>query len=261
MRASRGSSVALGPGANEVSPRNPIGLAYARPQPPAVYTSSSRDRARFTNGDEPFRISGMTSTVSETSSRAAIYWLLARLWAEPASRTLPELIQQPLASTWQKVGGWLPNDCGSRILDELDEAYCRLFVGPTEHLPPIQSVWETGELAGSAATGISQFNEIIGDGPAWEVDLLPDHLGNLLARMSQFVAGLEAVTANDDRAAAEDLIQSFRQQHLTWVDRFLTFAIKRADCDFYRSVAEVTQQFLKSEPEIFIPLYSESDRP
>ena len=80
----------------------------------------------------------MASKDLNRAERAAVYQLLARLWAEEPGRLLEQLRSEPLCSAWAQLGGIVPDEDSDGTHSSLDEDYCRLFIGPKEHLPPIQ---------------------------------------------------------------------------------------------------------------------------
>lgn len=188
----------------------------------------------------------MTSTEYDRAERAAVYQLLARLWAEEPGGLLEQLRSEPLCSAWEYLGGVVPDQDADGTYSSLDEDYCRLFIGPKEHLPPIQSVWVSGELDTGVTASLREFDTVIGFEEPWDFAIIPDHLGNELWAMSQILRKSDRL-AVDDQAVANDLASQFFKGHLNWMGEFLDAVIDRESDQFYGTVASVTQRFLRDE--------------
>ena len=91
--------------------------------------------------------------------------LLSFLWSAELTRdSLAELTVSELAVPWRQLGGWLPESVDqitSELLEELAVDYCQLLIGPDGHASPTQSVWEEGQLQGSAADSMKRFFELL----------------------------------------------------------------------------------------------------
>lgn len=148
------------------------------------------------------------------------------------------------------------------------EDFCHLWIGPSGHLPPYQSVWEQSELSGAASSSVRAYLEQLeqwslavprpSGGAATESDvgwlLEPatqrlgrcriaevDHLGAELLVMSDLLV-CEATGAAPRGTAAD-----FFRAHLTWPGELLAFSLNRARTPFYRSVVAMTRQFVLCE--------------
>lgn len=188
----------------------------------------------------------MASTDYDRAERAAVYQLLARLWAEEPGELLEQLRSEPLCSAWEQLGGITPDQDADGTRSSLDEDYCGLFIGPKEHLPPIQSVWASGELDTGVTASLREFDTVIGFEEPWDFAIIPDHLGNELWAMSQILRKSDRLAA-DDQTVANDLASQFFKGHLNWTDEFLEAVIDRERDQFYGTVASVTQRFLRDE--------------
>jgi TorA maturation chaperone TorD len=143
------------------------------------------------------------------------------------------------------LGGSNPRQLISQ-LDRLTEDYCRLFVGPVGHLPPIQSVWTAGELQSSVVGQLTEFVRICRYNSPWP-ELLPDHLANELQLMAVILekASLESNATNTQLACS--MTDAYFRQHLTWTGRLLE-RVQSIDGDgFYGNLAGLTQSFLDEE--------------
>ncbi|REK22859.1 MAG: hypothetical protein DWQ42_16235 [Planctomycetota bacterium] len=181
------------------------------------------------------------------AARSGMYRLLARLWLQEVDAALlAELCRQPLGEAFVAAGGVLPaaSDEVTTVLEPLAVDYCRLFIGPSDHLPPYQSVWQTGQFQGATIPSLEAFIDVIG----YDVDRLPsgtmlDHLGVQLDMLGH-VLGEVATMPSDE---AWQIADAFFYAHLRWPIELLTAAADRADSPFYRAVVEMTRAFLESE--------------
>ncbi|MGZ0163449.1 MAG: TorD/DmsD family molecular chaperone [Planctomycetales bacterium] len=188
----------------------------------------------------------MPTDISDNFQRTSVYRLLARLWAEEPGGLLAELAAEPLSSAWQQLGGVIPDHESEEVRSTLDEDYCRLFVGPKEHLPPIQSVWEGGELDTAVTTSLREFDSIIGFELPWSFAVIDDHLGNELWAMGQILSKTDGLPP-DQVSVADDLARVFFTGHLSWAERLLDAVVSRESVQFYGTLATITQQFLSDE--------------
>ena len=185
----------------------------------------------------------MNAAVDELASLAGTYRLLARLWIrEVDDQLLAILLVPPLCDVFTAAGGTLPVNVAPSTLEELAVDYCQLFLGPANHLPPFQSVWQHGQFQSESAKSMQHYVSVAG----YETgSLMVDHLGVQLDVMGRFLDfGLESVQHSDD---VFDLASTYFAEHLTWVAPLLEAAINRAETDFYRSTIHMTRDFLSSE--------------
>lgn len=185
----------------------------------------------------------MNAAVDELASLASTYRLLARLWIrELDEQFLAFLLVPPLCDVFTAAGGTLPADFAPATLEELAVDYCQLFLGPANHLPPFQSVWQHGQFQGESAESMQHYVSVSGCGTS---GLMVDHLGvqlDVMGRLLDF--GSESVQHFDD---VFDLATTYFAEHLTWAAPLLELAINRAATDFYRSTIRMTRDFLNSE--------------
>ena len=183
------------------------------------------------------------SEIHEAESVATVYSLLARLWIrEVDDPVLKVMSEEPLVTAFERVGLVLPTES----VEQLATEYCGLFIGPKNALLPMQSVWQKTQLESQSATSVAKFAGLIGytlPAPA-----LWDHLGVQLDLMSHFVLATHFhENTENDRDVACDIANSFFERHLNWASPLLLATSQRAHLPLYRSLAEVTQQFLKME--------------
>ena len=184
-----------------------------------------------------------TERQSDFAAVSGMYELLSRLWLhEVDDEFVTELGGSDLRSAFEAAGGFVP-DVGD--VEALKTEYCRLFAGPGDHLPPLQSVWMRDELQSEIKTSIEMFASAV----RLESDeSMHDHLGVLLSIMSR-ATELNAESACEDSL---DFAREFFRRHLTWTGDLLAAAEERAEHSFYESLAIMTREFLREEAEIWL---------
>jgi len=179
-------------------------------------------------------------------SLAGVYRLLAAFWGEELTTAQLKLLDaSQAAELWQALGGMDPRTSG-HSLDDLAETYCRLFIGPTGHISPIQSVWTSGELQSHVVKGVTEFASICQYTSPWQ-GMLPDHLANELQVMAVILEAIPSVSSATDVRDAADLARGFRNQHLRWPVPFFDQVMSRDADGFYGSLARLTSEFLADE--------------
>ena len=185
----------------------------------------------------------------DMAARSRVYGLLSRLWLREVDRSLLQELRSPaLRDALKNAGGHAPVGDEERLIEELAVDYCQLFIGPSQHLPPFQSVWQSGQFQSATTASMKSFIEVI----HYDVDRLPpglmlDHLGVqldvmgcLLEKLSIWPAGAE------DLDQGVELAKAFFERHLKWPG-LLEAAVQRAETEFYRSSIAMTRDFLESE--------------
>lgn len=188
----------------------------------------------------------------EMSALSGVYGLLARLWIhEVDAPLLVELSKPPFRELFAQVGGVLPDPPFDHVAEQLAVEFCQLFIGPKDHLPPFQSIWQTGQFQSQAATAMRDFVETVGYDLGDTFSAIPlDHLGIQLDVMSH-IAGQCSLAGDAEPQASRhrEVLQSFFMRHLTWPSQLLNIAKNRAQSDFYRSMIGMTASFLHSEQD------------
>ena len=194
----------------------------------------------------------MLGATEEAAARSGTYRLLARLWLREIDRDLVrELRSPPLCDAFVAAGGIVPAGDDDRTIEQLAIDYCRLFVGPTGHLPPYQSVWRNGQFKSATSDSMERFVEVVN----YETDVLPggmmlDHLGVQLDVMGHI---LDHFTAWQSELGSRDLLpelaRTFFARHLLWTTDLLAAAARRAETEFYRATILLTRDFLNSEQQ------------
>ena len=183
--------------------------------------------------------------IADLAERAAVYALLSRLWAAEVDNALLAALESgDLRLAYESAGGRL---AVGESLEDLQQDYCRLFIGPQGHMPPVQSVWQEGRFQGDAADSLRQYLDILGI-TVFEADPRPpDHAANILDMFSRV---LTSVTESPELQAEPDLgelMASFFEAHVGWIADLAEAAEKRAATSFYQGVMSVTRGFLTAE--------------
>lgn len=177
------------------------------------------------------------------AARGGMYRLLGQLWREELTQTTHAQLLA-VAQEFESAGGQLPQHTGE-TLDQLSVDFCQLFIGPRGHLPPYQSVWQTGAFCGDALISARKFADLVGleRNPG---GILEDHLGVQLEVMSRILT-LGDSGDEEQQAAAVEIEREFFATHLTWPEPLLDAVAKQAATSFYQSLAAMTKSFLQME--------------
>ena len=177
-----------------------------------------------------------------------MYRLLARFWLREAdTELLNELSTPQMRDSFLQAGGVVPAEDTHDRIQQLAVDYCQLFVGPARHLPPVQSVWQSGQFQSDPATSMRRFIDIL----RYPADELPDgvmldHLGVQLDVMAHALE-LTANRPAKDVGELPAVVALFSSRHLAWANDLLAAAEDRAETPFYRSIIAMTRDFLTSE--------------
>ena len=197
-------------------------------------------------------MSGSILRTGDESARSSMYRLLGRIWLREIDRDfLSQLCSSPLREAFITAGGKLPADDSGAAVEPLAIDYCQLFIGPSNHLPPYQSVWQAGQFNGKPTDSMRKFI----DGCGYDVTSLPrgvmlDHFGVQLGVMGHVLSKGAALKPHSAEATvARDVAIHFFHAHLRWAPPLLEAAAVRAGSDFYRSTISLTEDFLRSEVE------------
>lgn len=181
------------------------------------------------------------------NERSGVYRLLGLLWRQEVSKALlAELGSNEMREAFESVGGSVP-DSNESAVSELAIDYCQLFVGPKQHLPPYQSVWQSGQLCGDATASMMQFMELCHYDASHLADgQFVDHLGVQLDVMAHLIEQATECPAEQKESVLE-LVATYAANHLRWAKTLLEQATAKANTGFYRSLAEMTQSFLEDD--------------
>jgi TorA maturation chaperone TorD len=195
--------------------------------------------------------------------RSDIYSLLSSVYSqEPDENFIEHLNNSPLRHQLAKEEKW---DKGfwaqsvQKICEDLAVEYTGLFIGPKNHIPPFESLYnykekETRQMWGAVTVEVKKMIE--SSGLSFEEDYggIPDHIGIELEFMQKIVkkeAQLWEKKKNDTQLGKTiEFEKKFIDEHLTsWIPDFCQRVIEVAKLDFYRNFAVFTENFVINEKE------------
>mgnify|MGYP002626373304 CR=1 FL=1 len=178
----------------------------------------------------------------ELTARSGMYRLLARIWLREVDQSLlQQLASAEMRDAFVGAGGALPADDSDETIEELAIDYCQLFLGPKDHLPPFQSVWQSGQFEATDSESMQQFIEVVRyDSSHIPQGTMPDHLGLQLDLMAHLLG-------SSPGEEVQEVASYFFARHLQWPDGLLERASHLAKTDFYRSAVSLTREFLAAE--------------
>ena len=173
---------------------------------------------------------------------SSVYALLSRLWqSEVDMPTLEALNESDMRSAYESMGGKVP-EANEKSLEELAVDYCQLLIGPQNAISPVQSIWEENKFQGQASVSMKKYLDAL---PTFHTDeKVVDHIGVQLAFMAELF--VQASTAEHPEAY-EDIATGFIAEHIAWTEEFFERVEARAETDFYKGLARLSQDFLAFE--------------
>ena len=182
----------------------------------------------------------------EAENAAAVsgmFSLLSRIWLREID---DEFCQQfgdsDLRLSFEAAGGAVPEPTE---LEALATEYCQLFIGPKNHLPPLQSVWAQGTLQSEITGSTRSFAEALQMNLRGSDVTMADHLGVQFSIASRAYGMLaEEQDLKEPANPIVELIAEFQSRHLSWPAPLLAAVEERAG-EFYRSTARMTGTFLQ----------------
>ena len=170
---------------------------------------------------------------------AGLLNLLASLWGQEVdAATLKAMMQPAFSEAWKESGGKLPSQISAELLADLQVDYCQLLIGPKNHVPPVQSIWDQARFQGDATASMKKYIELL-DGFQPCVGFV-DHVAVQL----QYASALMSLSHQSRRKLMQGLATAFARDHLQWSLPFFNRVEQQAQTGFYQSVARVSRQFL-----------------
>jgi TorA maturation chaperone TorD len=195
---------------------------------------------------------GQFSPLADAGRRSGVYHLLARLWIQELDTELLEALRNGgLGRAYHAAGGIPPaTPDASQTLDDLQIDYCRLFIGPQGHHPPVQSIWQEGRFEGNAAVALGRIVDGLDIDTPCDASLPHDHIGNILALIGSLLMAVDTRPECRD-ADLQDLFVELFFEHAAWIPEFARSSSPRCDTEFYRGLMSVTDRFLTQETTLF----------
>jgi TorA maturation chaperone TorD len=204
----------------------------------------------------------------EALARAGMYGLLARCFArELDPPTLKRLNSEPLRTLLKASGCIPPESTSADTLEELAIDFCQIFLGPSGHCPPYQSVWLQGTFQGELVDSMNGYRELLSpqafvavnpddsdarvESESSDVDhawpnLAADHAAVQLDLMSRFYSAIAVCQETQSRELVSLPAQYF-ETHLRWIIDYTAVAYQRSATEFYRTFFKLTAAFLSTE--------------
>ena len=187
-----------------------------------------------------------------------LYGFLASLYRAELTQQQLDALRQPEMVAMLTAAGidlqgafWATPD--AQLLEELAVEYTALFLGPGGHISPHESVQieENGGYWGDATTAVRRFITETGIEYDSEYNGIPDHISVELEFLGELARREGLAWEGGDTAAAGNRLayqRDFLDEHLgQWVEKFCTQVVETGELSFYRDVAQVTAEFVRSE--------------
>lgn len=139
-------------------------------------------------------------------------------------------------------------------LQLLSQEFCRLLIGPKDHLPPFQSVWQSEQLAGPATVSMDRYFRQ--SGYSVPSDASGDHIGQQLPFFGWLLQNSDA-----ESEASLMVLNEFQQAHLTWQTPFLQAIAARTEYDYFRRLCVMTSEAIQAGAEYLRRRDSTSGKP
>ncbi len=191
--------------------------------------------------------------------RSGLHGCLAMVFRqEPSSELLRHIREFHRLGVLTAAGVTIDDDFltgpEDRLREDLAVEYSWIFIGPGKHVPPYASVHlepDGGTLWGRTTGEIKSFIESAGFEYRPEFSGFPDHISVAL----EFMAGLTTAEAaawqenclEDVTACLETELAFIERYLLNWVPAFCAKVADQATLAFYREMAMLTADFIKSE--------------
>lgn len=176
----------------------------------------------------------------ELRSVAPVFDLISQIWISEWTVELTETWQNAAALTSELLGEPAV-EMQSADLDHLATVYCRLFIGPGDFLPLVQSVWETGQRAGASTASMQTYLDRLQLERPMGTEAA-DHLGHIFWLFARLLEG------SPDSSAGLPVLQEFFDAHLRWPGELLR-RIEAADDSVYGQASRLSQLLLEAVHE------------
>lgn len=193
--------------------------------------------------------------------RSDIYGLLATVFRQEPSKDLIRELRDPrfsgvFSDMGVELGEAFSSMSESTVAEALGPEFARLFIGPGQHISAHESVFvemdgSTSSLWGRKTVEVKNFIETAGLDYEPEFTGIPDHISVELEFMQKLTAWEAEKWAQQDQKSAEycsTVQRMFLEQHLLcWLPQFCDAVMIQAELPFYRSMAELTRNYLEFE--------------
>lgn len=128
-------------------------------------------------------------------------------------------------------------DLGDReaATEVLAVEYCRLFIGPSGHMPPVESiVLGEGQFWGPSTEKVADFYKTMGIAVARDCRMVPDHIS----------MELDCLAILEEKQQGEDAGAFAREHPLRWLPSLVDHVEERATLAFYPTWAKILHEML-----------------
>ena len=211
--------------------------------------------------------------VQMATARANVYGLLADVFREAPSDALLSKLREPECSdALTALNLSLDEMFESTPQDQLNEnlaiEYTRLFIGPSSHISPHESMHtearfgEKKALWGEQTVEVKKFMEAAGLKVNDAFGGMPDHISAELEFMQQLLLKEAEAWTNQEHELGQNILniqKRFYDEHLSkWVSNFCNDVIEKTGLPFYKQFSEVTKDFIELEKETLKDLMIEA---
>lgn len=177
-------------------------------------------------------------------------WIIKGEWIEELRQALSLLTEKDYETLLLSFKNFLIEEKGEISL-ELAKEYTRLFINAFPHVvaPPYGSVYmeKDGRVFGKTTSEILQFYHQNGFTLKEEIKDLPDHIAHELEFLG-ILTFKEAEATGNDRVRFEEIqMEFFSRFLLPWIYSFCGRIMSETHSPFYRSLAQLTQEFIDLE--------------
>ena len=200
--------------------------------------------------------SDQTVLASTAQQVGRLYGFLASLYrAELTQQQLHALRQPEMVAMLTAAGIDFQGDFWARsdapLIEELAVEYAALFLGPGGHISPHESVQIEGNYCGDTTIAVRRFITETGIEYSSDYNGISDHISVELEFLAELARRESLAWEQGNTAAAGNCLayqRDFLDEHLgQWVEKFCTRIVETAELSFYRDVAQVTAEFVRSE--------------
>lgn len=181
-------------------------------------------------------------TADQLRSLAPVFDLLGEIWRREWSAPLTDTWQSTSSITSQLLGEPAV-DMANADLEDLATVYCRLFIGPGDFLPLVQSVWETGQRAGASTASMQAYLDRLQLERPINAEAA-DHLGHIFWLFARLLEG------QPGGSEGLTVLQEFFDAHLRWPEDLLR-RIEAADSGVYCQASRLSRLLLEAVHEHF----------
>lgn len=204
----------------------------------------------------------MTDRAETATARANVYGLLATVFrAEPSSSFLTRLKDPEILGVFEaldlSLGDEFRDSPSERLHEDLAVEFTRLFLGPSGHVSPHESLHTdrasggNADLWGPETVAVKRFMEAAGLTLDDDFTGMPDHISAELEFMRKLCEFEAAAWDNAERETAvfcQNVQKRFVEEHLIqWVPNFCDKVVDMARMTFFKEMAKATKGFVDYE--------------